>query len=247
MSQGQRPQSDRTEPSRTGNRLLDLLPGPDLARLLDRAERATAKVGDVVAEAGEPARFAVFPLTSVYSAIIPLRDGSAIEATTIGSEGMAGIDFLTDHAASVYRLVCQVDGESLHLPASAFRSLLAESGPLRRVLERYVLTVVHQGGQNAACNLRHNVEERMCRWLLMTHDRVGANEFHLTHEFLAIMLGVRRQSVSLTAGILQEAGLIEYRRGDLRIADRPGLERASCECYRAIKDTYRQVMGVPGG
>lgn len=234
----------RLDPGRTGNRLLDLLPEPDLARLLAAAERATARPDDLVAQTGEPARFADFPLTSVLSAVIPLHDGSAIEVTTIGREGMAGFDFLTDRPMSVHRVVCQIPGESVRVAARDFRELLTDGGPLRRVLERYVLSIVHQAGQNAACNLRHTVEERMCRWLLMTHDRVGRDDFGLTQDYLAVMLGVRRQSVSLAASILQEAGFIRYSRGHITVVNRAGLESACCECYAAIKETYSRVMGT---
>jgi CRP-like cAMP-binding protein len=123
--------------------------------------------------------------------------------------------------------------------------LLASGGRLTEVLDRYLLTVVHQASQTAACNARHNVEERMCRWLLMTHDRASRDEFYLTQEFLGIMLGVRRQSVSLTASTLQRAGLITYSRGHMKILDREGLERSSCECYRTVSDMYERVMETP--
>ncbi|MBA3314265.1 MAG: Crp/Fnr family transcriptional regulator [Planctomycetota bacterium] len=241
------PQSQPSQSARPGNQLLDLLSEADLARLLQRAERVTVPLRTLVTEAGEPSREVHFPLTSVFSSLIPLRDGSTIEVATVGNEGMTGIDLLTDKPASVYRVISQVEGESLRVPADFFRSLLLEAGPLARIIQRYAMTVTHQCGQSAACNLRHDVEERMCRWLLMTHDRVRRDEFYLTQEFLGIMLGVRRQSVSLSASILQEAGLITYSRGNMKILDRPGLEAVSCECYATLRETYRQVMGITGG
>lgn len=175
MSHSQRPQS-----ARTGNRLLDLLPEPELAKVMAKAERVTVPLKSVLAEAGEPARHAYFPLTAVLSAIVPLRDGSAIEAATIGREGMGAIDFLSARSTSVYRVIGQVEGEAFRVPAHEARAILDEGGPLRRVLEQFVLTVVHQSGQTAACNLRHSVEERMARWMLMTQDRVQSEKFYLT-------------------------------------------------------------------
>lgn len=244
MARGPSPSLSSSSASR-GNRLLALLPDAEFERFMARAERVTVPAKQLLAEAGEPPRHGHFPLSCVLSAIIPLRDGSAIEAATIGNEGFGAIDFLSARSVSVYKVIGQVDGEALRVPAAELRAMLEESGALRRVLEQYVLTVVHQSGQNAACNARHEVEERLCRWLLMTHDRVGKDEFYLTQEFLGIMLGVRRQSVSLAAATLQEAGLIAYSRGHMKILNRPGLEAASCECYEAIRETYEQVMCPP--
>jgi CRP-like cAMP-binding protein len=240
-------QSEQTQSPNFGNQLLALLPKAELDRLLERAEQVRLPIKTVVAEAGEPTRQVYFPISAVMSSIIPLRDGSAIEVATVGNEGVTGIDLLTDRPVSVYRVISQIEGDALRVPAEFFRTLLAEAGPLTRIVQRYAMTVTHQCSQSAACNLRHDVEERMCRWLLMTQDRVRADKFYLTQEFLGIMLGVRRQSVSLTASTLQEAGLITYSRGNMMILDRPGLESASCECYQTIRDTYRQVMGIAGG
>ncbi len=229
--------------ARFGNRLLERLPEEEFRRLTQRAERVTLPIHEQVSEPGEPARHVVFPLGCVLSAIVPLRDGSAVEAATTGREGVSGLEFLSDAPMSVYRIVVQVEGEALRLPAADFRAMLVENGSLRRIMERYVPTVLLQSGQTAACNLRHNVEERMARWLLMTHDRAGRDRFYLTQEYLGIMLGVRRQSVSLTASTLQAAGLIEYTRGNLTIIDRPGLEQTVCECYETIRMNYDRVLG----
>jgi CRP-like cAMP-binding protein len=156
---------------------------------------------------------------------------------------MVGLALLIDDRASVYRVLQEVEGESLRVPAGHFKATLDGSGPLRRLLERYSMTVTHQSGRNAACNLRHNIGQRLCRWLLMSHDRVPGDEFFLTQEDLANMLGVRRQSVTDVAKPLQEAGLIAYSRGNIRIVDRAGLEAAACECYAALKEMYERVMG----
>ncbi|MGC1272217.1 MAG: Crp/Fnr family transcriptional regulator, partial [Planctomycetaceae bacterium] len=227
--------------------LLTLLPAPDFRRLTEAAEQVRLPLRTVVGEPGEPIRHVHFPLTCVISTVVPMQDGAAVEAATVGNEGMSGIDLLVGGRASLYRTMQQVEGESLRIPAEHFRAVLSGSEAFRRLLERYILTMTHQAGQTAACNLRHAVEQRMCRWLLMTHDRVCDDTFYLTHEVLSFMLGVRRQTISETAAILHKSKLITYRRGHMSILDRPGLEAASCECYQAVRDAYRQVMGVPDG
>ncbi|HEX6987821.1 MAG TPA: Crp/Fnr family transcriptional regulator [Planctomycetaceae bacterium] len=231
---------------RSMNRILSLLPPEDYERVASRMERVRIPLGQVVCEPDEPVAFCYFPLTNVLSSVIELNDGSAVEVAVIGNEGLAGVGLLVDERSNPHRLVQQVEGESLRMPADAFRQALDESPALRRVTERYVLTLLRQAGQNAACNRHHTVEERMCRWLLATADRVERDEFYITQEFLGEMLGVRRQSVNLAAGLLQQAGLITYRRGNLRILDRGGLERAACECYRVTNEAYERLMRVPG-
>lgn len=237
------PQSAQSAASgRRGNRLLEMLTDADANRILEQSERVALPIKKVVAHVGESPDHAYFPLSCVLSAIVPLRDGSAIEAGSIGNEGMSGVDLMTDRVGSIYRIVVQIEGEALRLPAKKFRQVLVESNGLSELMKRYALTVLHQASQSAACNVRHHVEERMARWLLMTHDRAGRDEFYLTQEFLGIMLGVRRQSVSLTASTLYEAGLLTYSRGNMKILNREGLEQISCECYEAIRDNYEQVM-----
>lgn len=235
-----------TEIADRDNKLLARLSEQDRARLLETAELLRVPLHEVVCEPGEPIRHAHFPTTCVFSLIVQMRDGSAAEAATVGNEGMVGSAALFDERASVYRIVQEIEGESLRVPTRHFQSAVSESKALRRLLERYSMTVTHQSGRNAACNLRHKIDQRLCRWPLMAHDRVPGDEFHLTQEDLANMLGVRRQSVTEVAKPLQNAGLITYRRGRFQILDRPGLERESCECYEALRETYHQVMGPIG-
>ena len=226
----------------TGNQLLDRLPERDLARVLERARRVTLHLHEQICEPGEPIRTAEFPVTCAFSSIVPFSDGSVVEAATVGNEGMIGFDLLASRRAAVYRVIGQIEGETLRIAAEDFRRLLFGSDPLRTLLEKYTLTLIQQSGQSAACNLRHDIRQRMCRWLLMCHDRAGRDEFHLTHEFFGQMLGVRRQSISEVAGRLQDEGLVRYHRGDLTILDRPGLEQAACECFRTLSERYRLVM-----
>jgi len=185
---------------------------------------------------------ALFPISSMWSSIIVLSDGGAIEAATIGNEGMVGVGLLINECASPYRVLQQVPGETFRIPVDPFLEILHSSRALHDSLKRYTFTLLQQSGQNAACNLRHRVETRMIRWLLQTSDRADRLEFQLTQEFLSEMLGVSRQTVNATARQLQEEGLIEYRRGFVAIKDRERMEAASCECYRLFNDTYERYM-----
>ncbi len=164
----------------------------------------------------------------------PLEDGSIVEVATIGNEGPSACRS-SSAARLAVRAICQVRGAGLMVPAGAFLAELARNASLRDVYDRYVPALFGQIAQAAACNRLHTNEERLSRWLLMSHDRVGVDEFSITHEFLGQMLGSRRATVTLSAGILQAAGLIRYHRGRLTIVDREGLEEVACECYAAIK------------
>lgn len=228
------------------NKILAKLTPDDRDRLADKFQRVTLAAGEVLCEPGRPAPFAVFPTTGLLSSVVLLQNGATVEAAAIGNEGMAGLAAVIDEYAHPYRIVQQVPGEVLQLPAAEFRSLLIANPRVREVVGRYTLSLLQQHAQNAACNLHHRVEERMCRWLLSTADRIGQDQFAVTQEFLSEMLGVSRQSVNLTAGQLQDAGLIAYRRGNLRISDRAALERVACECYGVTKEAYERLMRLGG-
>jgi CRP-like cAMP-binding protein len=174
--------------------------------------------------------------------MVVLEDGSMIEASTIGNEGMDGLYLMADPLANPYRINVQVQGEMLRMSATAFRRALAESHALTQLLLRYAMVLIQRGAQNGACIQHHSIEERMCRWLLETAHRKGSDSFGLTQEFLSDMLGVRRQSVNLTARVLQQVNLIKYHRGELTILDRAGLEEASCECFRVTSQMYERMM-----
>jgi CRP-like cAMP-binding protein len=227
---------------RSENRILSLLPDAEFERFAPHLERVRIPLAQVLCEPDEPMHYCYFPATNVFSSVVVLRDGSAVEVAVIGNEGMAGAGILVDEPCSPHRLIQQVEGESLRLPADVFRQELAQHGVLHNITERYIVTLLRQTSQNVACNRHHAVEARMCRWLLATADRVGGDEFYITQEFLGEMLGVRRQSVNLTAGALQQKGLIAFRRGNLRVLDREGLERSACECYQITKDAYERLM-----
>ena len=224
------------------NLLLAALPTADQAALRPHLERVTLATGDVLAATGEPFSHVYFPETCVISLIKRMTTGGAVEAGTIGHEGFAGISVLLDASASAIETVVQIAGTSLRLPALALAEAADARPELRRRLHRYVYAYLAQVSQTAACNRLHTLEERCARWLLMTHDRVDkAESFALTHEFLAIMLGVRRAGVTVAAGALQAAGLISYRRGHIHVLDRKGLEAAACECYAEVRWHFERL------
>jgi CRP-like cAMP-binding protein len=228
--------------SKRDNQILKRLPVADLRQIVARMELVTPKLGEVVAHPGVEPRFVHFPISGVLSSMVVLEDGQTVEASTVGNEGMDGLYLLADPLANPYRINVQVEGEMLRMPTKAFRQELAASNAFSQLLLRYALVLIQRGAQNGACIQHHSIEERMCRWLLETAYRKGKDQFGLTQEFLADMLGVRRQSVNLTARVLQTANLIKYHRGELTILDRPGLEEASCECFQVTSMMYERMM-----
>ena len=231
-----------TTSDRLGNRILEKLPEADFQRIVGLMQRVSPEVGDIVAFPDKEPKWVHFPVSGVLSSMVVLEDGSMIEASTIGNEGMDGLYLLADPLANPYRINVQVQGDMLRMSATAFRRALSESHALSQLLLRYAMVLIQRGAQNGACIQHHTIEERMCRWLLETAHRKGEDNFGLTQEFLSDMLGVRRQSVNLTARILQQANLIKYRRGELTIIDRAGLEDASCECFRVTSQMYERMM-----
>jgi CRP-like cAMP-binding protein len=227
---------------RTGNKILDRLRTNDFQLLFAQMEKVSPPVGEVVAYPGTEPKWVHFPVTGVLSSMVVLEDGGTVEASTVGNEGMDGLYLLADPLANPYRINVQVEGEMLRMSAATFKRARAESHDFSNLLLRYALVLIQRGAQNGACIQHHTIEERMCRWLLETSLRKGGDSFGLTQEFMSDMLGVRRQSVNLTARILQQAGLITYNRGELTILDRPGLEEASCECYGVTSRMYESMM-----
>ncbi len=229
---------------RTGNRLLDLLPEGASGPLVSSAQVVSLLHGQEVFRQDGPMPHVYFPTTSVFGVVIHMEDGTQVEAKTVGNEGMIGLPLFLGADFHPFRAVVQVPGGALQVPAPAFSKVVELGGALDRHLRRYALYRLRCASQTGACNSLHGVEERMARWLLMAHDRAGTDEFLLTHEFLAELLGIRRQTVSVIAATLQRAGLIAYRRGVLRVLDRAGLEAASCECYEVLKRLYPHIMGA---
>src|ERR1700722_4751313 len=231
-------------PDPLDNKILQRLPQQDFHRIIGQMEKVCPEVGMVVAYPDKEPKWVHFPISGVLSSMVVLEDGSTVEASTIGNEGMDGLYLLADPLANPYRINVQVQGDMYRMSATAFRRALSESHTLSQLLLRYALVLIQRGAQNGACIQHHTIEERMCRWLLETAHRKGADHFGLTQEFLSDMLGVRRQSVNLTARILQQAELIKYHRGELTILDRSALEETSCECFRVTSQMYERMMSL---
>ena len=228
------------------NHLLRLLAAESplaYAELLAVAERVPLALAAMLYAPSEPIAYAYFPLSAVCSILMPMADGHEVEVGTVGYEGMVGLALFLAGASSPTLCVCQIPGEALRLPAAAFQAAAAPGTALHAVLQRFAHYLFDQAAQTAACNRLHALDARCARWLLMTHDRVGDSQFPLTQEFLARMLGVRRAGVSVAAGRLQDAGLIRYRRGGVRVVDRAGLEALACECYGADRADYARLLG----
>jgi CRP-like cAMP-binding protein len=226
-----------------GNRILDSLPPAHIKRLRPHLEAISVGVKHVVYEPDGPITHVYFPAGCVISLVTYLEDGAPVEMATIGREGMVGLSIFLGADTMPSRAFGQVPGDALRITAAAFTKEIKRNGRLVRVLNRYTLALFNQVAQTTACNRMHLVEQRCARWLLQTHDRVGTDEFLLTQEFLAQMLGVRRSGVSVAAGLLQKARLIRYVRGRITILDRPGLESAACECYRVIQREFDRLLG----
>ena len=225
------------------NQLIAALPRADRTRLLAACKPVNLTLGDYLHQPGTHIRHAYFPTASFISDITPIDGNSGLEVGLIGSEGMCGIALTLGVDASAHQSLVQGAGPALRIGAAAFRRERAQSPAMRRLLERYAFVLMTQLAQAAVCISSHVVEQRLARWLLMSHDRAHADTFDVTHAFLAKMLAVRRVGVTTAAGTLQKKKLIRYVRGRMEIVNRRGLEAASCACYRIDHETYRRLLG----
>jgi CRP-like cAMP-binding protein len=227
----------------SGNALLDRIPPEVRDTLVESSRFFPLMEGEILHEAGEPIKAVYFPTKGIISVVTVMADGTAVEAGTIGREGVAGISAaLGREAPGNLRAMAQISGESLEVDAEAFRKALESSHELHDLIQSYIQAVWAETAQTVACNRLHSVGERCARWLLLTAARVGQLEFRLTQEFLAVMLGIRRPSVSIAAEAMRKQGLISYHRGQIKILDREGLERSSCECYEVIRREFELVL-----
>ncbi len=224
-----------------GNRLLQALPVAEQDRLLSKLTPMSLSMKTVLFEPGQEISAVHFPVNGVVSLVTSLEDGAIVEVATVGNEGIVGVPLVHGGSLAV-RAISQVPGDTLRMDASVFISEFQRPGPFRDLVQNYLQALFGQISQAAACNRLHSNEERLSRWLLMSHDRVGTETFPITHEFLGQMLGSRRATVTLSAGILQAAGLIRYHRGRVTIVDREGLEAVACECYAVIKAALDRVI-----
>jgi len=228
------------------NLLLTALPEHDLARLRPQLKEVPLTTRTPFLRQGQPIDFVCFPQGGVCSLTLTMTDGRMAEVGVVGVEGVVGcMAGFGEEVASHDAMVQIPDGGALLLPTHDFRREMSRGGALHALVTRYMIAASAMTTASVACNALHTAEERCARWLLHAHDRVQASTFELSHEFIAMMLGVRRPTATLVAGILQRAGLIRYKRARMEILDRPGLEEASCECYRAVQTHFDGLL--PGG
>jgi CRP-like cAMP-binding protein len=233
----------QVEQSAIRNRLLATLPPADFGRLSASLTPVTLSLRQFLLEADEPIGAAYFIETGMVSYLHYLEGGDALELGLIGSEGMVGVPLILGVDISSLGGMVQMEGTALRIGPTALRQAFNESETLRNRLLRYMQALHIQVSQTAVCNKHHTLEERLTRWLLMAHDRAGEDQFPMTHEFMSLMLRVRRAGVSVTANLLKQAGLIRYRSGSITILYRPGLEDAACECYGNVQRQFEQLLG----
>ena len=231
------------QPAHSGNRLIAALPPRDRARLLAECEVVELSASDVLFEPGAAMRHAYFPLTGFVSLMATIDQTMHLEVAQVGNEGMIGAQLALGITNTSLRSLVRGGGAALRMGAAAFRRELGRRAALKNLLDRYVGMRLVQLAQATGCTRFHVVEARLARWLLTTRDRAQSNDFHVTHETLAAMLGVRRAGVTKAATALQKHGLIRYHRGAMEILDRSGLGDASCACYRIERDAYRRLLG----
>jgi CRP-like cAMP-binding protein len=222
----------------TGNNLLDRIPAADRQQLVEVAKRVSFGAREEVDGLRWADQPVYFPISGVYSLLLPMKDGNPVEIAVVDSEGMLGIPIVLGMNENPVRAVTQVAGQCLRVPQDKFLSLLRQSEPLDGLVRRFLAVSWQTANQNIACNLRHTVKERTCRWLLSVDDRSTRDEFNVTQEVLAGMVGASRQKITVVIGELETSGFLEHRRGRVRILDRKGLEATSCDCYCVLRKAY---------
>jgi CRP-like cAMP-binding protein len=229
-------------PSPHQNHLLDALPANDFERIAPHLELIPMKLGDVLYEPGAKLRYVYFPTTSIVSLLYVMKDGASAEIAIVGNEGILGISLFMGGETTPSRAVVQSAGHGFRLRSQLLKNEFGRFGPTLHLLLRYTQALITQMSQTAVCNRHHSVDQQLCRWLLLSLDRLASNELTMTQELIANMLGVRREGVTEAAGKLQDAGLIQYRRGKITVLDRPGLEARSCECYQVVKTEFDRLL-----
>src|ERR1700720_1258604 len=224
------------------NHLLAALPPAELASLARQMSKESLNLGDSIYESGAPLKQVFFPTSSVVSLLYVMLDGSSAEIAVVGFEGVVGVSLFMGGNTTPSRAVVQSAGEALVLSAKHVHNEFSRGGPLHGLLLRYTQALITQMAQTAVCNRHHTVDQQLCRWLLLSLDRLPSNELLMTQQLIANMLGVRREGVTEAAGKLQGAGLISYQRGRITVLDRPGLEARSCECYQVVKTEFDRLL-----
>ncbi len=224
------------------NQLLDALPRIDYERITSHLELVPLALGDVLYESGSKLRYVYFPTTCIISLLYVMEDGASAEIAIVGNEGILGISLFMGGETTPSRAIVQSAGHAFRLKAHLLKEEFGRFGPTMHLLLRYTQALITQMAQTAVCNRHHSVDQQLCRWLLLSLDRLSSSELSMTQELIANMLGVRREGVTEAAGKLQDAGLIRYRRGLITVLDRPGLEARSCECYQVVKTEFDRLL-----
>jgi CRP-like cAMP-binding protein len=239
---GESPAAVAGRPSPHQNHLLDALPANDFERIEPHLELIPMKLGEVLYEPGAKLRYVYFPTTCIISLLYVMKDGESAEIAIVGNEGILGISLFMGGETTPSRAVVQSGGYGFRLKSQLLKDEFRRFGPTLNLLLRYTQALITQMSQTAVCNRHHSVDQQLCRWLLLSLDRLASNELTMTQELIANMLGVRREGVTEAAGKLQDAGLIQYRRGKITVLDRPGLEARSCECYQVVKTEFDRLL-----
>jgi CRP-like cAMP-binding protein len=224
------------------NHLLSVLPEAERARVTPHLVAVEMPLGHVVYESGDSLRHVYFPTTSIVSLLYVTEDGSSAEIAVVGNEGIIGIALFMGGETTPNRAVVQSAGEAYRLDSRILKEEFHRAGPLQRLLLRYTQALITQMTQTAVCNRHHSIDQQLCRWLLLSMDRLPSNELKMTQELIANMLGARRSGVTEAALKLQDAGLIRYSHGHIEVLDRPGLEQRVCECYRVVKREFDRLL-----
>jgi CRP-like cAMP-binding protein len=224
------------------NHLLNALPAEDYKRIAAHLELVPLKLGEILYEPGIKLRYVYFPTTAIVSLLYVMEDGASAEIAIVGNEGILGISLFMGGETTPSRAVVQSAGYGYRLRAQLLKDEFGRFGPFLRLLLRYTQALITQMAQTAVCNRHHSVDQQLCRWLLLSLDRLASRELSMTQELIANMLGVRREGVTEAAGKLQDAGLIHYRRGRITVLDRPRLEARSCECYQVVKTEFDRLL-----
>jgi CRP-like cAMP-binding protein len=228
----------------TDNHLLAALPAADCERLASHLESIPLRLGETLYGPGEQWQHAYFPTTSIVSLLYVTESGASAEIASVGNEGLAGTSLILGGSTTPSSAVVQTAGHSYRLSAHVLQREFKRGGNTQHLLLRYTQALATQIGQAAACNRYHSIEQQLCRWLLLTLDRLPSNQMVMTHELVAGIFGVRRESITAAAGKLQRAGVLNYRRGHIAVIGRAGLEAGTCECYAVLKREFRRLRSV---
>ena len=230
------------------NHLLAALSAAEFGPLVAHLQLVPMQLGEILYDPGEQLQYAYFPTTSIVSLHYVIESGASAEIAGVGNEGVVGISLFMGGDTTPSSAVVQTAGHAYRLPRQVLKSEFERGGPLQRLLLRYTQALITQMAQTAVCNRHHSIEQQLCRWLLVTLDRVPSGQLVMTQELVASMLGVRREGITEAAGRLQQAGVIRYRRGHIAVLDRTGLEQRSCECYGVVKaEIDRLLTDFPRG